>query len=59
MGVTCNGTAKPKIDSEATDGRALESVTGTIELRDVHFRYPTRPTVRGVNLTVELVHILP
>ena len=48
--------AKPEIDSEAQDGKALESVTGRIELRDVHFRYPTRPTVRvlrGFNLTVE------
>ena len=48
--------AKPEIDSEATDGKALESVTGKIELRDIHFRYPTRPTVRvlrGFNLTVE------
>ena len=48
--------AKPEIDSEATDGKALESVTGKIVLRDIHFRYPTRPTVRvlrGFNLTVE------
>lgn len=48
--------AKPEIDSEAQDGKALENVTGKMELRDVHFRYPTRPTVRvlrGFNLTVE------
>ena len=48
--------AQPEIDSEAKDGKALESATGKIELRDVHFRYPTRPTVRvlrGFNLTVE------
>lgn len=48
--------AKPEIDSEATDGKALESVAGRIELRDLHFRYPTRPTVRvlrGFNLAVE------
>jgi ATP-binding cassette, subfamily B (MDR/TAP), member 1 len=48
--------AKPEIDSEFSDGKTLENVTGGIELRDVHFRYPTRPTVRvlrGFNLTVE------
>ena len=48
--------AKPEIDSGATDGNALESVTGKIELQDVHFRYPTRSTVRvlrGFNLTME------
>lgn len=48
--------AKPEIDSESSDGNTLENVTGKIELRDVHFRYPTRPTVRvlrGFNLTVE------
>ena len=48
--------AKPEIDSEGTDGKTLESVTGKIELREIHFRYPTRPTVRvlrGFNLTVE------
>ena len=48
--------AKPEIDVEAEDGKVLESVTGRVELRDVHFRYPTRPTVRvlrGFNLAVE------
>jgi len=48
--------AKPEIDSESSEGSSLENVTGRIELRDVHFRYPTRPTVRvlrGFNLTVE------
>lgn len=48
--------AKPEIDSEATDGKALESVTGGLELREIHFRYPTRPTVRvlrGFSLAVE------
>jgi len=48
--------AKPEIDSESSEGKTLEEVTGRVELRDVHFRYPTRPTVRvlrGFNLTVE------
>ena len=48
--------AKPEIDSEATDGNALESVTGKIELQDIHFCYPTRPMVwvsQDFNLTVE------
>ena len=48
--------ARPEIDSEATDGKALESVTGKIGLRIVYFRYSTHPTarvLRGFNLTVE------
>jgi ATP-binding cassette subfamily B (MDR/TAP) protein 1 len=46
---------KPNIDSWSTDGARLESVEGTIEFRDVHFRYPTRPeqpVLRGLNLSV-------
>jgi ATP-binding cassette subfamily B (MDR/TAP) protein 1 len=46
---------KPTIDSWSEDGARLESVEGHIELRDVHFRYPTRPeqpVLRGLNLTV-------
>jgi ATP-binding cassette subfamily B (MDR/TAP) protein 1 len=46
---------KPAIDSWSQDGARLESVEGTIEFRDVHFRYPTRPeqpVLRGLNLTV-------
>jgi ATP-binding cassette subfamily B (MDR/TAP) protein 1 len=46
---------KPAIDSWSTDGTPLESVEGTIEFRDVHFRYPTRPeqpVLRGLNLSV-------
>ena len=46
---------KPIIDTWSPDGDKVESVDGTIEFRDVHFRYPTRPeqpVLRGLNLTV-------
>ncbi|EER36677.1 multidrug resistance protein [Histoplasma capsulatum H143] len=46
---------KPVIDTWSTDGEVLETVEGTIEFRDVHFRYPTRPEqpiLRGLNRTV-------
>ncbi|KAL1959000.1 hypothetical protein VTO42DRAFT_3241 [Malbranchea cinnamomea] len=47
---------KPAIDILSTEGEQLEHVEGTIEFRDVHFRYPTRPeqpVLRGLNLTVK------
>lgn len=47
---------KPTIDTWSSDGASLESVEGTVEFRDVHFRYPTRPeqpVLRGLNLTVK------
>ena len=47
---------KPKIDPWSTDGEPCPHVDGTIEFRDVHFRYPTRPeqrVLRGLNLTVK------
>ena len=47
---------KPEIDTWSTDGEPLHHVDGTIEFRDVHFRYPTRPeqpVLRGLNLTVK------
>ena len=46
---------KPTIDTWSNAGEKLDSVQGTIEFRDIHFRYPTRPDVpvlRGLNLTV-------
>ncbi|KAK0621501.1 P-loop containing nucleoside triphosphate hydrolase protein [Bombardia bombarda] len=46
---------KPLIDTWSTDGEKLEAVEGTIEFRDVHFRYPTRPeqpVLRGLNLSI-------
>ncbi|KAI4247016.1 MAG: hypothetical protein L6R40_001681 [Gallowayella cf. fulva] len=47
---------KPEIDSWSSEGQRLERVNGTIEFRDVHFRYPTRPeqpVLRGLSLTVK------
>ncbi|KAI6035808.1 P-loop containing nucleoside triphosphate hydrolase protein [Pisolithus marmoratus] len=47
----------PEIDAEFPEGRTFEgrNVEGEIHLENVHFRYPTRPTVpvlRGLNLKV-------
>ncbi len=47
---------KPEIDSWSTDGEPVDHVDGTIEFRDVHFRYTTRPdqpVLRGLNITVK------
>jgi ATP-binding cassette, subfamily B (MDR/TAP), member 1 len=47
---------KPEIDSWSDEGDRVLHVEGTIEFRDVHFRYPTRleqPVLRGLNLTVK------
>lgn len=47
---------KPAIDNWSSDGETIDSMEGTIEFRDVHFRYPTRPeqpVLRGLNLTVK------
>ncbi|KAL4068767.1 P-loop containing nucleoside triphosphate hydrolase protein [Scleroderma yunnanense] len=48
----------PEIDADSSDGRTFSgmNVKGEIRIENVHFRYPTRPTVRvlrGLNLTVE------
>ena len=46
----------PDIDSWSPNGEPLGHLDGTIEFRDVHFRYPTRPeqpVLRGLNLTVK------
>lgn len=46
---------KPAIDAWSEDGAPVTAVEGTIEFRDVHFRYPTRPeqpVLRGLNLSV-------
>jgi ATP-binding cassette subfamily B (MDR/TAP) protein 1 len=47
---------QPAIDVWSPEGVKPETITGEIEFRDVHFRYPTRPHVpvlRGLNLTVK------
>ena len=47
---------KPTIDSWSQEGERLYNIEGTLEFRDVHFRYPTRPeqpVLRGLNLTVK------
>ena len=47
---------KPEIDSWSQEGESVKTLEGTIEFRDVHFRYPTRldqPVLRGLNLTVK------
>jgi len=47
---------QPSIDISSPDGDQVEDVEGTIEFRDVHFRYPTRPeqpVLRGLSLTVK------
>ena len=46
----------PEIDSWSPDGEPVKHLEGTIEFRDVHFRYPTRPeqpVLKGLNLTVK------
>ena len=48
----------PEIETSSSEGKALpqKGVQGQIRLENVHFRYPTRPSVRvlrGLNLTVE------
>ncbi|KAL2002600.1 hypothetical protein VTN02DRAFT_6410 [Thermoascus thermophilus] len=47
---------KPAIDVWSSEGDVVDNIEGTIEFRDVHFRYPTRPeqpVLRGLNLTVK------
>ncbi|KAI1815285.1 ABC transporter [Poronia punctata] len=45
----------PAIDTWSVDGEPVPSIHGTIEFRNVHFRYPTRPeqsVLRGLDLVV-------
>ena len=47
---------KPAIDTWSQDGEKVQELHGSIEFRDVHFRYPTRPeqpVLRGLSLTVK------
>ncbi|EXK41726.1 ATP-binding cassette, subfamily B (MDR/TAP), member 1 [Fusarium oxysporum f. sp. melonis 26406] len=46
---------QPVVDTWSDTGERLSQVEGTLEFRDVHFRYPTRPeqpVLRGLNLVV-------
>lgn len=46
----------PTIDSLSTEGQKLEKVTGDIEFKDVHFKYPARKDVKvlqGLNLKIK------
>jgi len=46
----------PAIDTWSNEGEKVTAVEGTVEFRDVHFRYPTRPeqpVLRGLNLSVK------
>lgn len=46
---------KPTIDTWSEEGERVTEIDGTLEFRDVHFRYPTRPeqpVLRGLNLTI-------
>ncbi|KAF9477698.1 multidrug resistance protein 1 [Pholiota conissans] len=43
----------PAIDAESTKGKVPQDVAGEIQFQDVHFQYPTRPSVkvlRGLNI---------
>ena len=50
--------SRPEIDAESTEGKKVvaENARGEIRLENVHFRYPTRPSIRvlsGLSLKVQ------
>ncbi|KAN0063605.1 hypothetical protein ACQY0O_004053 [Thecaphora frezii] len=45
----------PEIDADSTEGKVLDKVEGHVQLEDVHFRYPTRTSVRVLRgLTLDI-----
>ena len=48
--------SQPEIDADSAKGQVAEKIEGGIRFDNVHFGYPTRPTVRvlrGLDLTVK------
>lgn len=46
---------KPEIDAYSSDGKILGDIQGHVELRDVHFSYPSRPdeqVFQGFSLSI-------
>ncbi|WOH11980.1 hypothetical protein DCAR_0831476 [Daucus carota subsp. sativus] len=48
--------SKPKIDSSNDEGLMIDTVKGDVELRNVSFKYPTRP---NIPIFVDLCLIIP
>nr|AJG01604.1 ATP-binding cassette sub-family B MDR/TAP member 1 [Dreissena polymorpha] len=49
-------TMDPPIDSYSTEGKKLDNFQGNVQIRGVHFRYPSRPEAKilyGVNLQIK------
>ncbi|KAK9472684.1 P-loop containing nucleoside triphosphate hydrolase protein [Dipodascopsis tothii] len=47
---------RPVVDAWSTEGKVPTDISGAIEFRNVHFRYPTRmevPVLRGLNLDIK------
>lgn len=47
---------KPVIDALSRNGKKLDNVKGNIELKNIKFKYPTRPDVevlKGLNLSIK------
>lgn len=47
---------QPRVDTWADEGEDVSEIGGSIEFRNVHFRYPTRPeqpVLRGLNLDIK------
>jgi len=47
---------QPAVDSSSSKGETLESISGNVEMKGLHFTYPTRPDVpvlQGLNLKIK------